>query len=44
MKYDKPEIQAIGPAIVAVKGKTKGIEVPTDNRQHLSPSAYEADE
>jgi hypothetical protein len=44
MKYDKPAIQAVGSAIVAVKGVGKGITMPTDNRQHLSPAAYEADE
>lgn len=44
MNYERPQIHVIGPAVIVVKGMNKGTTTPTDNRQHLSPAAYEADE
>jgi len=43
MKYTKPEIVVLAPAIEAVQGNTKG-NYPFWDGKHCTQNAYEADE
>jgi hypothetical protein len=49
MKYDKPEVTALGTAIASVKGTGKDVDMPHDGQfnpdvYETTISAYEADE
>jgi len=43
MRYEKPEITLLAPAIEAVQGSTMKRDMPTDSNA-LSTGAYESDE
>jgi hypothetical protein len=44
MKYEKPEITLLAPAINAVQSNTLKRAVPIDSNQQSATGAYESDE
>jgi hypothetical protein len=44
MRYEKPEITLVAPAIEAVQGSTMKTAFPTDHSGLSTSGAYEADE
>jgi hypothetical protein len=44
MKYEKPEVVAVGSALAAVQAHGKPMSGNWDNIEYLTTTAYEADE